>query len=175
MTKKAKDKLDKDEIKVLKILQKNSGYSIEKLAKKCDFTTQKLLRIKKRLEKNKIIWGYTAITDYKNIDLIHYTVLFKRTANPLDDLVIEEVTKGFIEDNFTEGKINIENVLYVHGEYDWIISFTTFDTLTMKQFCDKLIKKYGDFIEKYLVLQTIIPIRKHGIKNPSAQEQGDFL
>jgi hypothetical protein len=80
-----------------------------------------------------------------------------------------------LEDSFPEGKIRIENVLYVHGDYDWIISFTAPDTLTMKQFCDKLIKKYGDFIDSYSVHQTIIPIRKQGIKNPSAQEQGIFL
>jgi len=168
-------KIDEDERKLLMILHQNSDHNIEHIAKKCGFSTQKLLRIKKRLEKNKTIWGYTVISDYKNFDLNHFIVLFKRTTNPLNKETIEDVTKGFLEDSFPEGNINIENVLYVHGDYDWIISFTAPDTLTMKQFCDKLIKKFGKFIESYSVHQTIIPIRKNGIKNPSAQKQSDFL
>jgi len=175
MPKNNQDKIDEDEKKVLKTLQQNSNHSIEHLAKNCGFTTQKLLRIKKRLENNNIIWGYSAVTDYKNIDLKHFTVLFKRTTNPLNKEVIEDVTKGFLEDSFPEGKIIIENVLYVHGEYDWIISFIAPDTLTMKKFCDKLIKKFGDYIASYSVHQTIITIRKQGIKNPTAEEQGNFL
>ncbi len=175
MPKISKEQINEDEKKLLKILQQNSNHSIEHIAKNCGFTTQKLLRIKKRLEKNNIIWGYSAVTDYKNIDLNHFTVLFKRTANPLNKEVVEDVTKGFLEDRFPEGNINIENVLYVHGEYDWIISFTALDTLTMKKFCDKLIKIFGDFIASYSIHQTIIPIRKQGIKNPTAEEYGDFL
>jgi len=175
MPNKIKDRLNDDEIKVLRYLIQNSNQNIEQIAKKCDLTSQKILRLKKKLEKNNIIWGYVALTDYKNIDLNHFTVLFKRTTNPLNKEVIEDVTKGFLEDSFPEGKISIENVLYVHGDYDWIISFTAPDTLTMKKFCDKLIRKFGEYIENYSVHQTIIPIRKHGIKSPKAEKQSDYL
>jgi DNA-binding Lrp family transcriptional regulator len=170
-----KDELNDDEKKVLTYLKHNSNESIEQISKKCGFTSQKLMKLKKKLERNNIIWGYVALTDYKNIDLNHFTVLFKRTTNPLKKEVIEDVTKGFLEESFPEGNISIENVLYVHGDYDWIISFTAPDTLTMKKFCDKLIKKFGDYIESYSEHQTIIPIRKHGIKNPKAKDQGSFL
>jgi DNA-binding Lrp family transcriptional regulator len=175
MPKKIKDELNQDEEKVLACLQHNSNQSIEQIAKKCGLTSQKLMRIKRKLERNNIIWGYVALTDYKNIDLNHFTVLFKRTTNPLKKEVIEDVTKGFLEYSFPEGNISIENVFYVHGDYDWIISFTAPDTLTMKKFCDKLIKKFGEYIKDYSVHQTIIPIRKHGIKNPNAEDQGSFL
>jgi DNA-binding Lrp family transcriptional regulator len=167
--------ISEDEKKVLEVIQQNSNHNIEHLAKNCGFTTHKLLRIKKRLEKNKIIWGYAALTDYINLDLQHFTVLFKRSNIPLDKKVIKEVTAGLIEDNFPEGNIKIENILYVHGEYDWIISFTAPDTLTMKKFCDRLIKVYGNFISNYKIHQTIVPIRKHGIKNPIVKEQRKIL
>ncbi|KYK33785.1 MAG: hypothetical protein AYK22_06110 [Thermoplasmatales archaeon SG8-52-3] len=175
MPKNSKKQIIEDEKKVLEILMQNSNQSIDELAKNCNFSTQKLLRIKKRLEKNNIIWGYSAITDYNNLDLKHYTVLFKRTTNPLNKEIVDDVTKGFLENRFPEGKITIENVLYVHGEYDWIVSFSTPNTLTMKQFCDRLIKIFGDFISDYSIHQTIIPIRKQGIKNPNASKQRDFL
>jgi DNA-binding Lrp family transcriptional regulator len=167
--------MNKDEKKILQILQKNSNQNIEEIANSCGITIKKLLRIKKRLEKNKIIWGYVALTDYKNLALQHFIVLFKRSTTPLKNDVIEVITKGFLEDEFTNGKINIENILYVHGTFDWILSFTAPDTLTMKKFCDKIIKEYSDFIEDYSIHQTIIPIRKNGIKNPIAEKQKDFL
>jgi DNA-binding Lrp family transcriptional regulator len=170
-----KIQINKDEKKILEILQKNSNKNLEEIANNCGLTTQKLLRIKKKLEKNNIIWGYVALTDYKNISLQHFTVLFKRSTIPLKNDVIENITKGLLEDKYTEGIINIENMLYVHGDYDWIISFTAPDTLSMKKFCDKILKNYGDYIIDYSIHQTIIPIRKHGIKNPNADKQKEYL
>ena len=175
MIKSGKEQMDKDEKKLLRILQQNSNHNIEQLANDSGFSTQKLLRIKKRLEKNNIIWGYSTITDYNHIGLKHYTLLVKRSKNPLSKELIDDVTKGFLENRFPEAKITIENVLYVHGDYDWIISFTSPDTLTMKKFCDKLIKLFSEFISSYSIQQTIIPIRKQGIKNPLAVKQKDFL
>jgi DNA-binding Lrp family transcriptional regulator len=175
MTKSNTTNINEEERKILEIIQHNSNHNIEQLAKQSGFTTLKVLRIKKRLEKNNIIWGYATLTDFINLDLQHFTVLFKRTNIPLDEDVIKDVTSGLMEDYYTEGNINIENILYVHGEYDWIISFTAPDTLTMKKFCDRIIKGYGNFISDYKIHQTIVPIRKHGIKNPIVKEQGTIL
>jgi len=49
------------------------------------------MKIKKRLEKNNIIWGYVALTDYQNISLQHFTVLFKRTTTPLNKVIVEGI------------------------------------------------------------------------------------
>jgi DNA-binding Lrp family transcriptional regulator len=167
--------ISEDEKKVLEVIQQNSNHNIEHLAKNCGFTTHKVLKIKKRLEKDKIIWGYAALTDYINLDLQHFTVLYKRSNIPLDKEMIKDITTEFLEDKFPELKIKIENVLYVHGEYDFIISFTAPDTLTMKKFCDRLINMHGNFISDYKIHQTIVPIRKYGIKNPIVKEQGKIL
>ena len=94
MPKSSRKQINEDDKKFLKMLQKNSGDSLENIAKKCGFSRQKLWRIKKRLEKNNTIWGYPAVTDYNNLDLEHYTVLFKRNTIPLSKEVIEDVTKG---------------------------------------------------------------------------------
>ena len=146
--------MSEDEKKVLEIIQQNSNHNIEHLAKNCGFSTHKVLRIKKRLENNKIIWGYAALTDYINLDLQHFTVLYKRSNTPLDEEMIKDITTGFLEEKFPEGNIKIENVLYVHGDYDFIISFTATDTLTMKRFCDRLIKMHGNFIIDYFWSQS---------------------
>ena len=56
MPKSSKDQIDADEKKIIKELQKNSKESIDKIAKKCGFSRQKVWRVIKRLEKNKTIW-----------------------------------------------------------------------------------------------------------------------
>jgi len=48
---------------VIEQLQRNSNESIDKIAKTCGFSRQKVWRIIKRLENNKTIWGYTAVPD----------------------------------------------------------------------------------------------------------------
>jgi DNA-binding Lrp family transcriptional regulator len=168
-------KINKDERKVLKLIQQNSNHKIEDLARTCGFTTNKVIRLKERLEKNNIIWGYTALTDNLNLDLQHFTVLFKRSSTPIEKKMIEDITAGYLEDIFPEGNIKIENFLYVHGEYDFIISFTAPDTLSMKRFCDRLIKLYGSNISDYKIYQTVVTFRKQGIKNPFLKEQGKIL
>jgi len=56
MPKSSRKQIDNDEKKILRELQKNSKESIDKIAKKCGFSRQKVWRIIKRLEKNKTIW-----------------------------------------------------------------------------------------------------------------------
>jgi len=175
MAKSSKKQIDEDEKKVIEQLKKDSKISIEKIAKKCNFSRQKVWRIIKKLDTDNTIWGYTAITDYEKLDLKHYTALFKRTTAPLSKDVINEVTKNYLEDRFPEGNISIENVLYLHGEYDWLISFTAPNVKMMKKFCDILMNVFSSFIERYTVLETMIPIRKQGLKNPVANKMGEFL
>jgi len=52
MPKSSRKQIDEDDKKFLKILQKNSGDSIESIAKRCGFSRQKVWRIKKRQKKN---------------------------------------------------------------------------------------------------------------------------
>ena len=55
MPKNSSEQIDVDEKKVIRELQRNSKESIDKIAKKCGFSRQKVWRIIKRLEKNKTI------------------------------------------------------------------------------------------------------------------------
>jgi len=67
--------------------------------------------------------------------------------------------------------VTIEDCLYVNGKYDWIVTFTSPGIKETKKFCEKLINKFSEHMGSYEVLETIIPIRKQGIKNPSVKEQ----
>ena len=78
MGKSSKEQQAKDERKVLAELQKNSNESIDTIAKHCGFSRQKVWRIIKHLEDNKIIWGYTAVVDEEGTGLKHFVLLVKR-------------------------------------------------------------------------------------------------
>jgi DNA-binding Lrp family transcriptional regulator len=61
MPKSSETRLRQDEEKILEILRTDAKASIDDIAKKCGFSRQKVWRIIKKLEEDKIIWGYTAI------------------------------------------------------------------------------------------------------------------
>ena len=171
MPKTSKEQITDDEKKIIHELQKNSKENIDKIAKKCSFSRQKVWRVIKRLEKNKTIWGYSTIADNKKIDLTHYTMLVKRTIVPVDGKLRNMISEEELDEYFPELNITLEDCLYVNGKYDWIISFTAPGIKEMKKFCEKLLRKFSEHMGAYEVLETIVTIRKQGIKNPSTKEQ----
>ena len=175
MPKTSREQITNDEKKIISELQKNSKENIEKIAKRCGFSRQKVWRVIKRLEKNKTIWGYSAIVDNEKIDLTHYTMLVKRSVAPVDGKLQNMISEEELDEYFPELNIILEDCLYVNGEYDWIISFTAPGIKEMKKFCEKLLNKFSEHMESYTVLETIVTIEKQGIKNPSIEKQVRLL
>ena len=175
MPKSSQEQIEKDEQTIVKELQKNAKQSIDKIAEKCGFSRQKVWRVIKKMEEDKTILGYPALINYDKFGLKHYTALFKRNSKPFGEDIVEDIMKGHLGDRLPEGDIKIDNALFVHGEYDWIISFTAPNIMMMKKFIDKLMAIFGEFIESYSVQETIITVRRQGIKNPMAKELADYF
>jgi hypothetical protein len=98
-------------------------------------------------------------------------MLVKRTIVPIDREVQDNVSEEQLDSYFPELNITVEDCLYVNGKCDWIISFTSPGIKETKKFCEKLLRKFSEHMESYEVLETIITIKKQGIKNPSIKEQ----
>lgn len=175
MPKSSQKQIDADEKKILHELQENGKGSIDSIAKKCGFSRQKVWRIIKRLERNKTIWGYCAVVDHDKLHLNHYTALFKRSIKPLDEKMQKEISAKKLEIYFPELNVRIDDVLYINGKYDWLLTFTAPGIKEMKIFCEKLMKKFGEYIIEYEILETIVAVRKKGLKNPTADEQCKLL
>ncbi len=175
MPKTSRGQITNDEKKIIHELQRNSKENIDKIAKKCGFSRQKVWRVIRRLEKDKTIWGYSTIVDNEKVDLTHYTMLVKRTIVPVDGKLRNMISEEELDEYFPELNIIVEDCLYVNGKYDWIISFTAPGIKEMKKFCEKLLRKFSEHMGAYEVLETIITVRKQGIKNPSTKEQVDLL
>jgi len=166
MPKVSKEQINKDEKKILTELQKNANGSIETIAKQCGFSRQKAWRMIKRLEQNRLIWGYTAIIDEKKNDLNHYTLLVKRTVEQLDEKTFDIIISRKIEDVVSKMGVTVESSYYTHGEYDWVLTFTAQTIVQAKKFCDSLIALHPGVIEKNILLETLFIIKNHHILNP---------
>ena len=175
MSKSSRDQIDKDEKKILSELVKNSNEKIETIAKHCGFSRQKTWRFIKQLEAKGLIWGYTAIFNEEKIGLIHFMLMVKRTTKQLEEKTADKIISRRLEDLVAELGITIESSSYVHGEYDWVITFTALDIKQAKKFSDSLITLHPGVIEKIAIMQTLMFIRKHYILNPEKMKLKEFL
>jgi len=175
MTKSSREQLAKDDRKILAELQKNSNESIDTIAKHCGFSRQKVWRAIKQLEESRMIWGYTAIVDEEKNDLSHFIMLIKRSTKPLDKKIVDRIESIQIEDFASPQGVTIESSCFVHGNYDWIISFIAKNIMQAKSFCDILCGGFPGIIQQIDLLQTLYFNRKHHIFNPDRKKLRDLM
>jgi DNA-binding Lrp family transcriptional regulator len=175
MPKRSKKQIAEDEKQILTELQKNANESIDTIARHCKFSRQKVWRSIKRLEAEHIIWGYTAIVDDKKQDRKHFVALIKKTTKPLDEATTNSAASTKLQDLVSSQGISIESSFYVHGEYDWIITFTAQDIQHAKKFCEILNATYEGHIAKINLQETLFWVRKQRIFNPEAKKLKEFV
>jgi DNA-binding Lrp family transcriptional regulator len=175
MSKSSKEQQVEDERKILVELQKNCNENIDSIAKRCGFSRQKVWRTIKQLEKSHLIWGYTAIVDEEKNDTLHFIMLIKRSLKPLDKKIRDRIETMKLEDIALPLGVNVESSCFVHGCYDWIISFSTTDITQAKNFCNILSGGFPGVIEQIDLQQTLYFVRKHHIFNPDRKKLSDLM
>jgi Lrp/AsnC family transcriptional regulator, leucine-responsive regulatory protein len=175
MSKSSREQIDQDEKKILSELVKNSNENIDTIAKHCRFSRQKTWRFIKRLEEKGLIWGYTAIFNEEKIGLTHFMLMVKRTTKQLEEATANKIISRKLEDIAAEIGITIESSFYVHGEYDWVLTFTAKDIRQAKKFSDSLIALHPGVIGKITIMQTLMFIKKYYVLNPDRKTLKDFL
>jgi DNA-binding Lrp family transcriptional regulator len=174
MSKTSKETIRNDEIKVLNVMEQHAKENIDELAKRCGVSRQKVSRIIKRLEEKKIIWGYSAIADGTLRDFKHYVLLVKRNMVPFDTSFKKEVVFEKLND-YQPGTSNIEAIFLTHGSFDGVITFYAPDLISAKNLVQEISQRIGKYFKEYLLLETLFPIRKNGIKNPQIKELIEYL
>jgi DNA-binding Lrp family transcriptional regulator len=173
-----RDLLEQDEIIVLDILEHHAKESIEEIAKRCGFSRQKVWKIIKHLEENKTIWGYCAVADEEAENLKHFVLLLKRTIISFNDTTRKEVIEEDLMDLLpTELKnlVKVENVYFTHGRYDAVVTFYAPNLVTGKKVLDSISRNLSKYFEEYILLETLFPIRKQGLKNPQIKILAEYL
>jgi DNA-binding Lrp family transcriptional regulator len=174
MAKSSKETILHDEIKVMDALEQHSKESIDQIAKSCGFSRQKVWRIIKDLEKRKIIWGYTAITDETAKNLKHFIVLAKRNTVPFGDEFRKEIILRKLDD-YPMDIVRIENIYLTHGITDWILTFYAPDIISAKKFVDETFARFSKYLQEYNIVETLVPVRKQGFKNPRMKDLVEYL
>lgn len=168
MARKSAAQIEEDEQKIIHELKTNARGSIEHIAKKYNFSRQKVWRIIKRLEKNKSIWGYHSIVDDENFNQQRFIVLIRRSTEPIDE-AIDKLS------NLTDAKkdanhgVTIECSSFLHGQYDWMFIVTADTLKSLKKFTHFISKEYEKWISEICILEYIFPVVKCGIVNPNKQ------
>jgi DNA-binding Lrp family transcriptional regulator len=164
----------RDETKVLDVLEQHAKDSISELGKRCGLSSQKVARIIKNLEKKKIIWGYSAITDGELRDFKHYILLTKRKTIPFDASMKKEIILEKLDD-YAPDSVKIEDIFFTHGSFDAVVTFYAVDLFHAKKFIQIAFQKLEKYIEEYLLLETLLPIRKQGHKNPQINKLVEYI
>ena len=163
-----------DEMQVINELERNARESMDEIARNCDFSRQKVWRIINTLEKNKTIWGYTAIVDDNKIDKKKFVILIKKTIGTLKKS-FDKTVQLTMQNKAKEMGINIGYSMYLHGDYDWLFIFAAKDLINAKRFSDVLLSEYPDSIKEVKLLEGIFQVQKAGIINPNIDKLKDFL
>ncbi len=166
--------ITEDEKKVLDSLEKNGKESIDDIAKRCGFSRQKVWRIIKHFEENKTIWGYVGIQNEDVKGLSHFILLVKRSSLPID----LEFKKGLVHgklDSMLPENVKIESIYLTHGTYDGMVTFYAPNLVTAKKLIQNISKNLDKLFVEFLLLETLIPIRKTGLKNPFMENLLDLL
>ena len=174
MSKSSVETMKREEIKVLDVLEQHAKESIDEIAKRCGLSRQKVSRIIKRLEDNKIIWGYSAIADGELRDFKHYVLLVKRNTVPFDASIKKELILEKLDD-YAPDSVKIEDIFFTHGSFEAVVTFYAVDLVNAKKFINIMLEKLEKYIGEYLLLETLVPIRKHGLKNPQIKELVEYL
>ena len=175
MPKSSKKQINEDEKKILKVLQTSSGDNIENIAKKCGFSRQKLWRIKKRLEKDKAIWGYNAVFDDEKLGLRRYLILIKRTNNPLSAKQIDIITSKKLKQVSSKLGVSIESSFFIHGSYDWFFCITAESIREVKKVIEAFTYLLKDFISEVQVQEVIFSVEKNNFTNPNLGHIEEFF
>ena len=175
MPKSSRKQTDEAEKKLLKILQKNSGDSIENIAKKCGFSKQKVWRIKKKLEKNNAIWGYPAVVDDVQFGLKKYLILLKRTHMPVTPEKMEIPIKGRLKEELEKIGISIDFSFLIMGDYDMAICISAPSSKELMILSNKLSSLFGDNIADVKIFDVIFPLQICGIDNPNIDQLKEFF
>jgi DNA-binding Lrp family transcriptional regulator len=174
MPKISANQVDSDEKKIMLELQKNSNENIDVLAKRCGFSRQKVWRIINKLESDKTIWGYHAVIDAEKLHQKSYILLIKKANTPISD-ILDIILSREAERIAEELDVFIFSSSYLHGSYDWQITFRAEDIRIAKKFCEKLNRLYQTHVGEIMLIEEIFAVKYCGVRNPDIKKLKEFV
>jgi DNA-binding Lrp family transcriptional regulator len=174
MGKTAKTQLEDDEQKILQELIKNSKQNIDRVAKNCGFSRQKVWRLMKQLESSQIIWGYSAVIDAEKQHLEKFILFVRRTDFHHESRDRDDIIKSLLAPIKKELGITMLTSYRIHGEYDWVMIFTAKDILQAKKFAEAIMRRFAEK-QTIHISQVLFTTRENYIVNPDLTKMKEFI
>ena len=175
MAKNSREQIEEDEIKVIKELQKNSNENIGEIARKCGFSRQKAWRIIKRLEEDKIIWGYRAIVNNEKTNVNDFVLLVKGKCLPIDNSFEKDIVERKIDKVAAGMDITIDGSYWLHGSYDGMVCFSAKDLKQAKRFQEVYLNTFNGNISELNLLEKMVIVKEGGFVNPKIKKTKSLL
>jgi DNA-binding Lrp family transcriptional regulator len=176
MPKNSITQIQQDEKKILEELSKNANNSITEIANKLGFSRQKVWKTIKNLEKDKTIWGYTAIIDDNKIGRKRFFILLKKAPVKVSDEDLDVVINRDLLELASKNGLNLESTYFFHGLYDGQLCVTAENIIQVKNFIAEMQKKLGEhYFKETNILEVLVPIQMRGFNNPSLTKLKEYF
>jgi DNA-binding Lrp family transcriptional regulator len=150
---------------ILDILKVNAKATTREIAQKVGLSRQQVWKIIKKLEKDRTIWGYTPILDPPNLNTHVFMILIKSRPSIDYDILTQEINA--FHDVPSPSSIKWLSVYHLHGNYDWVVIFTAKNIVEAKRAEDWIKKRYGKYIQEYILEEVIFSFAVEGVVNPN--------
>ena len=165
---------DKKKRNILKSLVENPRRSDREIASRLNSYRQKVWRERKSFEREKLVWGYTAIVDESKYNHVVYLVLLK--LKPMSKELADLMTRRIRKQEPEKQDVRLLNVLFVNGEYDWLIMFSAPNHAIARRYYDSLRLVYSEFLlEKPTIVDVNFALVREGKANPELMKLYEFV
>ena len=159
---------------IIQALLDDPTMSVREIATKLDSYRQKIWRRKKKYENENVIWGYSAIVDESKMNHVIYLLLLK--MKPMNKPFARLITRRTLRGEFCKQHVHLINVLFVNGQYDWIIMFSAPDHATARRYYDCLRIVYENYLlEKPVMVDVNFCLIREGKINPEIERLYEFV
>jgi len=171
MVKNSNVKMEEDKQKIIQELIKNSRESPNNIAKKLGFSRQKAWKYVKELEKEGKIWGYTAVTDRSDNNILFFA-LIKQRIPYLDNA--SQIIGNIKNNNSDKLGINLIGLYYTNGGYDGVCIFEASDLKEAKKYLGYMMKEYSEQLISIDLLESVFPMIHFTKPNPKLEKLKEF-
>ncbi len=144
------------------------------MAKQLKSYRQTIWRKKKKLEDDRVIWGYTAVIDESKLNNIVYLMLMK--MKPMTRGLVDAIISRLVEKEPNKQNVRLIDAFHVNGDFDWIIRFSAPDHATARRYYDTLRLRYEEYLlEKPVIVDINFILMAEGKKNPELDSLYEFV
>jgi len=161
---------EKRKWQILNCLLDDATQSMRNIARKTGMHRRTAWQIQKDLEKNHMIWGYTAVIDEQKLDHVLYIMQFQ--TRPFTRKLADLMTTRLMTDVPKKQGIRILDIYYMQGgDYDVLIKFSAPNHETARNYFELFRTAYKDhFLEVPKISIVNVTFVQSGKINPELKK-----